>query len=130
MVRPGAKNTFRRSIRNKKGEIVRKLEFPPGMPVDLTSKVELEAIYGDIGNALVIVERNDMGQAKPNWDATEEVIRERSGESSEVEVEESSGESADDEASGDESTTESADDENVGDELTTETTTDPQTSQA
>ena len=92
MVRPGARTTFRRSIRNAKGGIVRKLEFPPGTPVDLTSRQELEAIYNDIGKALVIVERNDMGQAKPDWDATGEVVRERDGRPAGGDAEEVDGE--------------------------------------
>jgi|GEM_PF-5114039 len=50
---------FRRNVRDAKGEIVRTLEFEPGVPQEIKSKADFDAIRDDIGKALVLVERDD-----------------------------------------------------------------------
>ncbi|MEO1528074.1 MAG: hypothetical protein AAFX06_21800 [Planctomycetota bacterium] len=103
MTRLGAMATFRRNIRNDKGEIVKKLQFPPGTPVELHTKAEVEAVYGDIGKALVIVRMSDLGQAHPDFDATDEVVRERDGEDIAEQLVDESSEGGDGKASEDDS---------------------------
>ena len=55
MLRPDHAGSFRRSVRNPKGEIKKMLVFEAGKPVELKGP-ELAAVGRDIGLALVEVE--------------------------------------------------------------------------
>lgn len=53
MLRPGNPATFRRTVeRNAKGESVRKVEFPPLTPVEVSDE-DFIALEPDIGTVLV-----------------------------------------------------------------------------
>lgn len=76
MLRPGSKAPFQRCIREK-GKVVQRLSFPPGTPVEMTDQGSVDAVYADVGKALVIVELNEHGQPHVDWEATQEVVEER-----------------------------------------------------
>ena len=65
MLRADHPGKFRRSARDDKGNILRKLEFEPGQGVDVSDD-DMVVIADDIGPALVFVGKD----RKPDWLAT------------------------------------------------------------
>lgn len=72
MLRPGWQGTFRRSIRDQKsGEILRTVEFPPRLPVEI-APAEIGSFENDIGRAIVPVEVGKDGVIRVLFDEIEE----------------------------------------------------------
>lgn len=70
---------FSRSVRDEKGEVVERLTFTRGNPLELTEE-QLEAVKGDIGNALVIIGENGKADKKE----TADVVNGDEGETEEI----------------------------------------------
>lgn len=73
MVHPNRDRGFRRSLRNRKGEITKMLEFEKDKPVVLNDR-EAQAVGDDIGCALVLVQITQNG-VKIDWAETDAVMR-------------------------------------------------------
>jgi len=67
MRHPGIKMPFQRTIPT--GEVLR---FEPGVPVELDS-IQMEGVLNDLGTALVVVETDNKGRPRIDWDLTKAV---------------------------------------------------------
>ncbi|QEF98154.1 hypothetical protein Mal15_22020 [Stieleria maiorica] len=88
MLRPGSTTPFRRSRRDKIGNVLETQVFEPGQPFDVTEDW-LEPLRRDIGRALVIVnlvEKNGMRLPRVDHKATEDVVIDRDGPQTEPET--------------------------------------------
>ena len=79
ILKPRWPGIFRRNVRDEAGEVIERLEFHPHKPVELTDE-QFEAVRGDIGNALMIV--NDKG--KPDKKETADIVNGDDGEVEEI----------------------------------------------
>jgi len=75
MLRRGWPGSFRRSVRDEKGEIVRTVEFQSNEPQEIKPE-EMPFFANDIGNALVAVKEDDgrirVIEDEPGEDASDE----------------------------------------------------------
>jgi hypothetical protein len=69
LLAPHWPGTFRRTIRNEAGEVIRRVEFPASVPVVLEDD-EFIAIADDVGKSLVYAAIGDKGEplSKPAVD--------------------------------------------------------------
>jgi hypothetical protein len=81
MLKPSWPGNFRRSIRNKKGDVTKILEFTPGEAVEVT-KSELESLGPDIGVCLFPARLDDSGRGRM-VEMTADEVKEESGKESE-----------------------------------------------
>ncbi len=72
VLKPGLES-FNRSVRDKKGKIVRTINFRPAAPLDL-SDVECEAVANDIGNVLLLCQFHEDGSFRIDREMTNEVV--------------------------------------------------------
>jgi len=70
---------FRRNVRDEAGEVVERLEFHPNKRVELTDE-QFEAVRGDIGHALMVV--NEDG--KPDKKETADIVNGDEGSVEEI----------------------------------------------
>lgn len=72
-LRPGVQTPFVRSVRDEAGELIQLLEFRPGVPVEIDSQEQFDAIENDIGNILMVIIQVD-GTAKACRDTTRSLL--------------------------------------------------------
>jgi len=79
MLKPRWPGTFHRNVRDDAGEVVERLSFVKGKRVELTDE-QFEAVRGDIGHALMVV--NEDG--KPDKKETADIVNGDEGSVEEI----------------------------------------------
>lgn len=77
---PGDPMPFRRSVRDDKGELVRKLEFLPDQPLELTDE-EFAVVQNDVGRTLCVCEpsKDSPERFRVDWSGTDKVHKDTHG---------------------------------------------------
>lgn len=81
MLHPKLDSTHRRVVRDAKGNEKKVLVFEPGVPVEIKSAADLQAVAPSVGPSVVLVTQENKGtKEKPkmktivDWEATEEAV--------------------------------------------------------